>query len=1323
MKKFLLFLFLLSFFSTLFSQKHTAESDYYFYENKGQIVNQDGKENVSVKYLFLSNGLNVQLRKEGFSYDVYEVEKSLNKRFKNKKKDPFSHTAPQPEYDYKYRYHRVDIDFVSANKNPEIVAVGKSSDYDNYYNLPHKPKGVEKVHRFQKIIYKNLYDNIDLVFFKPEDTLKPIEYNFIINPGGKISDIQLKLNGAKSQLKDGKVVMNLRFGEMEENIPYSWIEKDQSKDSLLVNYTDLGNNTYGFKSHQDTFDKTVVIDPVPTRIWGSYFGGTGDDYGNIKVDKNNNIYLSGCSSSKTNIATSGSPQSTSAGGFDAYITKISKDGQRFWGTYYGKEYFDTVGSVDFDENFNVYAALLVAKPNARYPGNSFYAYQKIVFLKLNSTGTLLVESVFGKEVGDPTLSQYGSSMQILDVKFFKNKLYVTGDTNLNYFGTAGAFQETTGTVHSGFLAKFDGTTGENHFFTYIGGDGPTSMRSIFNADETGIELSGITRAHDFPMIDAFQQVNNSGNNQSSGLYAKFSEEGTLLKASYLGKTDSYLFLSTRRFGNEVMFTGKSLSINKLCYFIVDTVSNTIKDYKEVGVFQTDGGIYVDDERNIFAAGRASPFDTWINQQATPDAYITNIRYGAAFYTKYDYNFNKIWSTFYVGNGGSQLGMVTKDYEGYLYFWGMSSNNTTGIATPGTFQQRGGHPSNDLYIAKFADCASNAVVSFTPTCINQNLQLNASGGTSYEWFGPNGFTSTLQNPVIKNAQVNDSGEYFVRITGGQSCGGIFSVNVKIGSSTLPVLDVPNLPDINALCSVVITTIPTVTTGCGTSINATTSDPLQYAIAGNYVIMWKYDDGNGNTLSQTQKVIVQKTAAPTFNAAAKFCLRNSPKISDIQISGSAIKWYDAAGNILSSGQFVANGATYFATQTVDGCESEKAMITVTVTNPAFPSGGSQQDFCSAQNPTISNLMVTGSNISWYDAAGLKLTASTPLSDGKTYYATQTVGGCESTQKLAVKVSVANGGIPAGDYSTTFCNDIVSNTKIVNLNDYKTNLIANTSGLTFDFFDSANQSISNPANQKLTVGANVFNVKISNTLGCFVNVKLTLTLNPKPQLNVPQAAEFCSGQTVNLDAGSGFSTYAWSKDNNPTIISASQIFQVSTAGKYMVKVKNDFGCENSASVTVTQSSLGAITGVQIVNNSATIVMSNAGDFLYSLDNVSWQKSNSFTNLSNGNHTALVKTSGGCVIGQMNFTIFNVPNSFTPNDDGINDTWKIDGMENYPNSDIKVYDREGKVILSKITNGTFEWDGTFASRPLPSGSYWYVIKVSDGRILKGWLLIKNRN
>ena len=99
------------------------------------------------------------------------------------------------------------------------------------------------------------------------------------------------------------------------------------------------------------------------------------------------------------------------------------------------------------------------------------------------------------------------------------------------------------------------------------------------------------------------------------------------------------------------------------------------------------------------------------------------------------------------------------------------------------------------------------------------------------------------------------------------------------------------------------------------------------------------------------------------------------------------------------------------------------------------------------------------------------------------------------------------------------------------------------------------------------------------------------------------------------------------------------------------------------------------------------------------------------------------GCIIGEMNFTIFDIPNTFTPNSDGINDTWKITGMENYPNSEITIVDRFGTAVLKKIINGTFEWNGQINGRILPTGTYWYVLKVSDGRILQGYVLIKNRN
>jgi hypothetical protein len=329
MKKIYILFIFLHYISIFSQQKIQSQSDFYFYENKGQIVDQEGKLNPKVKYLFNSGGLNVQIKKEGFSYDVYEVEKTKKKKSKVENSLTVIDRKPKDEFNYKFKFHRVDIDFLDANKNPEIIAEGKSTDYENYYNIPGKPEGITEVHRYQKITYKNIYPKVDLVFFKPNDTTKTIEYNFIVNPGGRISDIKMKFKGAKTKLKDGKLSMNLRFGEMQENIPHSWIEEKTSKTDIAVQFKELENGVYGFSSSKDSFDKTMVIDPVPTRIWGTYYGGSGNDYGIIETDKIGNAYVVGSTDSYNNIATAGTPQNNYAGGYTMHslqnLIKMEKE--------------------------------------------------------------------------------------------------------------------------------------------------------------------------------------------------------------------------------------------------------------------------------------------------------------------------------------------------------------------------------------------------------------------------------------------------------------------------------------------------------------------------------------------------------------------------------------------------------------------------------------------------------------------------------------------------------------------------------------------------------------------------------------------------------------------------------------------------------------------------------------------------------------------------------------------------------------------------------------------------------------------------------------
>ncbi|ANF52332.1 hypothetical protein A0O34_18220 [Chryseobacterium glaciei] len=1301
----ILFLFTLFSCVLLFSQnKSLKNNEYFFYENKGQIVDQGGKENADVKYLFHSAGLNVQLRSNGFSYDVYETKKTANPNFnKNRENLAFNKTDFNiEEYTYENLFHRVDIELINSNKNSKIIANGKSSDYDNYYNIPNKPKGVTNVHRYQKISYKDIYPNIDLIFFKPNDTLKPIEYNFVINPGGKVSDIRMKFNGALTSIKDGKLAMKVRFGEIHENIPNSWIE-GLKRENINVSFKDLGDQTFGFNSPVDASNKTIVIDPVPTRVWGSYVGGTGEDYGRIKTDSQNTVYVHGSTSSYTNFATSGTYQQNLAGGTDAFLMKVTKNGQKLWGTYYGFGMTDYFMDVDFDENFNIYAGGIVQR--ATYNEN-------IVLVKFNANGSLVFQKEFVSSRQD----------KLYAVSYNQNQIYIAGDALSSDFPTVNAMQPTKSTPSGytdGILASINTTTGNIDWATYFGrSDGSTSIFQIMSSVDN-LEIIGATQSSNIPMVNAFQPVKGGG---SDGIYVKLSKSGNnILRSSYFGNA-GYEFVLKGRIVNDILilpgrYSTTAYPSGQPGIWRVNLATNSIS--KSYFTFSGEPQLlaYPDTLGNVFFTGLYLQ-NFGQADISTPGAYMgVPPMYGSTFLIKYNQNDVKEWGTYYTGNGATQQGEVTKDSEGSIYLTGMSSGNSSGIATPGTFQQSAGG-GNDMFIAKFQDCTSSGMVtSNSPVCNNSTLQFNATGGTTYNWSGPNGFTSNLQNPTIPNATVANAGIYTCQISGSGACDGSFTVNVVVGDNIAPVPNIATLADITGDCHTLVSNFPTANDNCAGTITATTTDPLSYTIPGTYVIHWTYNDGNGNTATQNQNVIVTSPALPTSNLAQIFCATNQPKISDIQITGQNIKWYDGANTILPLTTPLVNGQTYYASQTINGCESNKIAIQVTVNNTPKPTGNAVQDFCASANPTLANLVVSGTSLVFYNIAGSILPITTSLVHGQTYFVTQTLNGCES-EKLAIAVTLSTNNVPAHDFTDTLCNSTTANTMTVNLHSYEGDIITNPNNYIFTYTDNTGNIITNPSGYVLNIGTTIIHVKVATADGCFIIIRLNITLNPKPQIKLPESIEFCNGKTVTLDAGSGFASYLWNTG------ATTQTITVSTPGIYSVKVTNNFGCEDIDTIEVKYSILAEIVSVNINNSTATVILSATGNYEYSLDNFIWQDSNVFNNLTIGEYKVYVRTKGGCIIGEKNFSIFNIPNAITPNGDGRNDKWKIVGLENYPGTEINLYDRRGLPVFKEIiSKKPLEWDGKLNGTPLPTGNYWYTIKVSDGRVYTGWLLIKNRD
>jgi len=97
-------------------------------------------------------------------------------------------------------------------------------------------------------------------------------------------------------------------------------------------------------------------------------------------------------------------------------------------------------------------------------------------------------------------------------------------------------------------------------------------------------------------------------------------------------------------------------------------------------------------------------------------------------------------------------------------------------------------------------------------------------------------------------------------------------------------------------------------------------------------------------------------------------------------------------------------------------------------------------------------------------------------------------------------------------------------------------------------------------------------------------------------------------------------------------------------------------------------------------------------------------------GTYFVTVTDSAGCSVSasiDVEFTDVCISNYFTPNDDGVLDTWGPSCAQQYPNLTVDIFDRYGRVVAT-LSQG-LKWDGKYQGNDLPTGDYWYVVKLND--------------
>jgi len=757
-----------------------------YIENKGQILDQNQKPNAEVKYLSLSDGLNIQLRTNSFSYDIYSIQKF--KQLSPANSEGIPDKFKPCEDSSIYNFHRIDVNFLGANTNPLITAHLPTEQVLNYYTNNTPEKGITGVHIYKKVIYHNLYPGIDLEFELHPKTGRP-KYNFIIQPGADISIIRWTYTGCISSVLDSNsILLESNYGSLEETIPESF--EILTHKLIDIQYRLIGKNTFGYTS-PSSYNKhsTFIIDPLPQRIWGTYFGGANEDRAfDVYTNSAGNIFITGNTSSLTNIATSGAHQSSFQGGSygDIFLAKCNSQGFPIWSTYLGGDKGDHAVSITCDSLGHIYISGTSTSSNLATTGAHqttnngdpyFHRYYGDAFLtKFTNDGIRLWATYYGgdgPDIGnDITIDKSGN-------------LVMTGLTmSQTNISTSGAHQDTLGAYGKwdGYIAKFS-PAGSLIWGTYYGGELQDLLFSVTTDNGNNIYVGGHSSSTLNIATPGAHQTSFAG--EYDVMLIKFQPNGIRAWGTYFGYNDYDDCIDiSRDYDNNIYLTGRTYSQTNFstpgsfqtnyggqadAYLAKFNSTGSLVWNTYIGGIGNDGGnaITCDASGYVYLVGNTDS-ESGISDS---NSYQKNIAdSGDVMLFKFNKNGSREWSTYYGGDGAENGSSVFTTGKDFLYVTG-STSSFNSISSASSYQQSFAGYTYDGFLLKLSlGCPENPELNNpvkTHYCEGDSIELYCINPVweKYQWL-LNGVA--IPNATNVSFHPTDSGNYSLETTLANGC---------------------------------------------------------------------------------------------------------------------------------------------------------------------------------------------------------------------------------------------------------------------------------------------------------------------------------------------------------------------------------------------------------------------------------------------------------------------------------------------------------------------------------------------------------------------------
>ena len=272
---------------------------------------------------------------------------------------------------------------------------------------------------------------------------------------------------------------------------------------------------------------------------------------------------------------------------------------------------------------------------------------------------------------------------------------------------------------------------------------------------------------------------------------------------------------------------------------------------------------------------------------------------------------------------------------------------------------------------------------------------------------------------------------------------------------------------------------------------------------------------------------------------------------------------------------------------------------------------------------------------------------------------------------------------------------------------------------------QNVGVSANALGVVEPGEYSVTMSNPCSK-VTARLVVSLRATVSPPVAKSVGRCGPGSVNLTASGGTEgNYRWYNANGELIVGAtgSKLVTPELSSSTTFYVTNElFGCESKQvpiPVTIHPASHINAGPDQIIEEGQSAQLQGSGEGVYQ-----WYSSASQTAIQvvaplvtpnkTTTYTLTVINANGCVASdEMTVLVqkkLSVPNAFTPNNDGVNDTWEITNIESRQDVKLEVFNRWGSKVYESIGYPQ-PWDGVVAGKELPVNTYFYVISLEGGR------------